>query len=238
MKRLFFILFASLIAFSCSKEGNSEVQEPDPQEVDFDINNPIGFYAAIQSNENVLASPYLYRFLPDNMIQPIYIDGYGEEVSYQISGNNTVVIPGRDVSFTIENNEIKEVSINGIDDVEGRFFLIKNPENNVLKGNTYTGIYFKENGDVLHPNFFYSFHEDFQEVDAGLEVGTTLRTENYQTIGNFGALTSFESTDANGEITYDNEMMIWVEDRLEVNYLTTDVLSNIKGQFNGSFTKL
>ena len=101
--------------------------------------------------------------------------------------------------------------------------LIKNPIYNQLEGKTFIGTYYKANGDVLHPNFFYTFTN--YQVSAGLKLGTVIRTKNYIAVNSIVCYNLL----ANGDI----ETMALINGKLEVNYYDK---AN-QALYHGSFTQ-
>ena len=83
----------------------------------------------------------------------------------------------------------------------------------------------------MHHNFFYEFHESHSTVNAGLDVGNILRTDGYQSIGNFAAF--LETPNYNDPTKMDKEILVWMNGKLEANYY-----NSMDGKiYSGTFTK-
>lgn len=214
VKFLLMILLATLMV-ACSKDDDNN-QEPDPQEESFDINNPEGYIVAIKQ-QNATRTLTLFKFLPNDEIKMYEtVNGVFME-AYALINNNTIEINivGNNIKITFEDEGVSKVTLND-DQIEGSYHLIKQNDENILAGNTYTGAYKIDENTDLHPNFFYDFHQNELKVDAGFEVGTPLRTDDYESIGNFAA---YVSTPNPADPTkMDKELMVWLDGKLEVNY--------------------
>ncbi|WP_113653351.1 hypothetical protein [Pedobacter namyangjuensis] len=168
------VLIISLVIFSCKKDKNNIKSS-------FDINNPKG-YAIIYKYRNVSPSTTIAVFNESNKVT------YGGThtlgiASFRVSNDQLILDDdGIDLVFKIENEKIVSFSDN-IKTAE----LIKIPDENQLLAKTFTGTYFNKDGSILHPKFFYKFETYTNKVDAGYDVGTTVRTENYTSMGNVAA---------------------------------------------------
>ena len=92
----------------------------------------------------------------------------------------------RDGQAWIEIKDGEIVAV-GSDFDDKEYTLIRLPETNQLQGKVFVGQYLDENGDVIHPGFFYSFEQVNTHVNAGFEVGVPERMEDYELIGNVAA---------------------------------------------------
>ncbi|MFB2119864.1 hypothetical protein [Parapedobacter sp. 2B3] len=195
-----FILLGTAALTSCSKDNSPLLEGA------FDINSPEGYFLCVKaSGDNGFDRRILlYEFEPGKMVK--FYHAYGDDIlPYTLVDDNTIVVG--DNRFVFDGNLITS---NREDFKE--MILIEAPESNQLAGKTYAGTYHSGDGSVLHQNFFYRFASGGNTVDAGFKVGTAaVRTESYTPIGNFAALVYLDGTS-------DNEFMVLVNGKLEVNY--------------------
>ncbi|NGM61749.1 hypothetical protein G5B30_07455 [Sphingobacterium sp. SGG-5] len=210
------LLLGMVALMSCSKDDNIQPEET------FDINNPEGYfiYAKHFNPDGSYRNIYVYEFMPGKRLNERNANGDRIE-TYIILDDNTINV-GNGAFYLSFNGDLVTSNIGGIEDGT----LIKAPESNQMAGKTFTGTYYKADESVLHHNFFYSFAAGGNTVDAGLNVGTTLRTENYTPIGNFAARAELE----NGDV----EFMVFVNGKLEVTYKTK---GGGAGWYHGTFEK-
>ncbi len=218
---------------SCSKDGDVP-PTPDPQEAGFDIHDPVGHFMLLNFKdssieEGTTETLRLYQFLPDNLIHSLQLNFPDASNAYEVMDENTISIPEDRIRIMIVDDEITKVTIQG-EEINGTFHLIKSPAQNILPGNTYTGSYRLNEATIIHPHFFYGFHKDGLKVDAGFEKGTVLRTDNYESIGNFAAY--IETPNINDPTLMDQELLIWVGGKLEANYYD----DYFDFEFYGTFT--
>lgn len=207
MKQLFklsiILIVASIFFLSCQKDKENEPQ--------FDIKNPVGYVIAgkfdLTVESNQVQIPIVFEFLPNQKIRIGYIEGTGE-LDYLVS-NDTILLDG--MKLLIKKDRVTHFTFGIQESPNNTFKLLKKPETRLLLGKTYTGTYFNPDGTVLHPNFFYSFHAADDKIDAGYNVGTTVRTETYTNISNIAALVP-----GNGF----REFMLLDEGKLEVMYMS------------------
>jgi len=185
---------------SCSKDDDMRPQ------VTFDINNPEGYFLYYKGGGLLNG---LYEFLPAKKIRT-HSTGSSNILQYTVVDNNIDIEGGiGTIRFVIEGD-----SVWNPDPYYTAIALIRPPESNQLAGKTFAGTYYNTDMSVLHPNFFYGFAAGGNTVDAGFTVGTTLRTEDYTSIGSVAARAELE----NGDI----EFMVLVNGKLEVNYRTSN----------------
>ena len=195
----------------------------------FDINNPVGYLIYVKqlvqtSDGDTTIIQGLFEFLPEKKLRrhEATSDGHSSRMlPYEIVNGNTVALTDSDLQFIIDDEHVSSNYAHF-----KTLALIKAAETNQLTGKTFTGIYYRPDKSVLHPNFFYSFAGNDNKVDAGFRVGTTMRTENYSTIGNIAARVAVVGND-------DLEFMVLLNGKLEVSYYD----KNIDVLYNGSFTK-
>jgi len=199
---------------SCSKDDDIQPEET------FDINNPEGYFLYLKGTDSDGSNTLfeLWEFMPGKTVRTYHVDGEGTSIPYTILDNNTIGIAGLQFVFnaglvTSNYSRIKEI------------VLIKAPESNQLNRKTFAGTYYKADKSVLHQNFFYRFADEGNTVDAGFNVGTSDRTEDYTSIGNIAARAEL----ANG----DKELMILVNGKLAVSYSAVGVT----GKHYGTFTQ-
>lgn len=235
MKATFSLLFPLvLLLLACSKDdGTAPI--PDPKKGGFDIHDPAGYFIAIKFRDDVIGEGKtetlrLYQFLPGQQINRYQLNQSAKGKDYEVVDENTISVPEDRIRIVIANDEITNVTIQG-GNVEGDFHLIRDPGQNELAGNTYMGSYKRNEVTLLHPNFFYGFHKNGLQVDAGLEPGAVLRTQAYESIGNFAALS--ELPNPGDPSKTDSELMVWIGGKLEVNYW--DALH--RNPYFGTFTK-
>ncbi len=194
------ILLGTIAPTACSKDA-----APRPEGT-FDINNPEGYFLCVKASgdNGFYRRILLYEFAPGKMVK--FYHAYGDDIlPYTLVDDNTIAVG--DNRFVFDGNLITS---NREDFKE--MILIKAPESNQLAGKTYAGTYHRGDGSVLHQNFFYRFASGGNTVDAGFNVGTAAaRTESYTLIGNFATLVDLDGTS-------DNEFMVLVNGKLEVNY--------------------
>jgi hypothetical protein len=178
MKKSFLIaklilLFSFCISISsCKKDRISS---------SFNINNPKG-YAIVMTKNFDYPVPVIAVFNDGNKLTYAGHQTYGSS-SFKVSNNEMILDDdGEELRFTIQNDKIISHSNNLKTAV-----LIKVPEENQLLGKTFTGSYYNTNGSVLHPKFFYTFDSFTNNVNAGYELGNTVRTETYTPFGNVAA---------------------------------------------------
>lgn len=184
MKHIFklptIILMVSIYFLSCKKDKENEPG--------FDIKNPAGYVIAgtfdIPNLGNNVPVPIVFEFLSNQKLKIGYIEGT-EELDYFVS-NDTVLTDG--IKLLIKNNKLTYFKFQLIEFPNHNLKILKKPDANALLGKTYTGSYYNLDNTVLHPNFFYGFHAAEDKVDAGYNVGTTVRTETYTSVANIGAL--------------------------------------------------
>jgi len=195
---------------SCGKDD-----DPQPRET-FDINHPEGYFLYVkQSNQDgSYRSTFLFEFMPGKLIKVYVPNGY-DISAYTIIDDNAIDLMG-DIRFVFSDNLITSSR----EDFK-EIVLIKAPGRNQLAGKTFTGTYFNADMSTLHSNFFYHFAAKGNTIDAGLNVGATLRTESYTPIGNFAARAELD----NG----DTEFMVLVNGKLEVNYKADGIAGNHYG---------
>ncbi|MCB0455517.1 MAG: hypothetical protein KDC62_09020 [Aequorivita sp.] len=151
-------------------------------------------------------------FVADDVV-PIY--SY-----YKIIAENTIELLNEGTQFVLNENAV--LSNN---DRYKELVLVKKEESNQLAGKTFAGTYYNADMTVLHPNFFYAYHNNDDKYDAGFEVGTALRTETYTSLGNIASVRVLDNQDV--------ELMVLVNGKLEVNYY-----AKIEDTVHyGSFTK-
>ena len=221
MKPNFLILcLFAIFSFSCSgdDEGNSTQDPPTPQG-EFDINNPIGWGLFLKdANEDGTWSSFLLlEFKPGRILKVYGVQNEAEDYPYDFIDEQTIEIANGRIVFEDDSIIYQTLS--------DEMTLIKFPETNLLAGKSFSGTYYRKDNSVLHENFFYSFSSSgTNTVDAGLEIGNPLRTENYESICNIAAKTQVAGTD-------DKEMMVWVNGKLEVNYYTPQPIERHHGSF-------
>ena len=204
-----------LISFaSCKKDKVAKSDE-------FDINNPVGYfiYLKLGNDDGTGIRPTIMEFRPGKTLKDYSAMG-SRTYPYEVIDGNVINLVGLDdYRFVIEDGKIttefvpfKEVA------------LLKAEETNQLAGKTFAGIYYKRDGSVLHPNFFYNFSGNENKVGAGLNTGTVTRTENYTSIGNIAAMVDVAGTE-------DKEFMVLVNGKLEVGYYQDKPYSEYYGTF-------
>lgn len=204
MKRIFgfsiIVLAASILLLSCKKDKAGEPE--------FDVNNPVGYVVAGKFNSSTQSGaveiPVVFEFLPDQKARYGIIFGTGE-LDYVLNAD-TFLFNG--LKLLIKNNKVTYFNYSGLEFHNPAFNLLKKPATNLLSGKTYTGTYYNQNQSVLHPQFFYGFKAE-NKVDAGYTVGTTVRTEAYNSIANISALVEGKGF---------REFMLLNEGKLEVMY--------------------
>lgn len=168
------VLIISIVILSCKKDKNANKSG-------FDINNPQG-YAIVMMNNTAQPTPVIAVFREGNKVTLASTSTYGTSTFEVVNDEIIIDDDGYKLPFKIQNGKIISYK-NSLKSAE----LIKIPAEDQLADKTFTGTYYKNDGSVLHPNFYYSFHSFGNKVDAGFKVGTSLRTENYVPIGNVAA---------------------------------------------------
>ncbi|GAB3023644.1 hypothetical protein GCM10027051_30290 [Niabella terrae] len=195
------LLLGTTVLTSCSKDVDSIAEEADTT---FDINNPEGYFLYYKGGGLLNG---IYEFMPGKKVKKHSV-GEGSTLSYTVVDNNIDVEGGiGTIRFMFKGD-----SVWSSDPYYTRVTLIKKLERNELSGNTFTGTYYNGDKSVLHPHFFYSFAVSGTTVDAGFNLGTTVRTQNYRSIGNFAARVELNNRDT--------EFMVLLNGKLEVNYRT------------------
>lgn len=173
LTKMFVMLSILSAIFACKKDKNIV------PEAQFDLNNPQG-YAIVITPSDKENMPAILLFPSENKLVVRYHDVKGiADIPFTVNGTELKIA---DAVFKIENSKIT-----GFNQLIGKATLVKIPANNQLAGKTFTGLFYKADGSVLHPRFFYSFDASNNKVAAGFEVGNTLRTENYAPIANMAA---------------------------------------------------
>jgi len=207
-----------LVAFSACKKNNPE---KDVGKSKFDINNPVGYfvYLKMANDDGTWIIPTIMEFMPGKTLKH-YTAMASQTYSYEVIDGNVINLVGLNYRFVIEDGKIttevarfKEVA------------LLKAEETNQLAEKTFAGIYYKPDGSVLHPNFFYNFSGNENKVGAGLKTGTVIRTENYTSIGNIAAVAAIPGNE-------DKEFMVLVNGKLEVSYYQKNPYSEYYGSFS------
>lgn len=192
-------IFGMTALTSCSKDDNPIVDEPNET---FDVNRPEGYFLYYKGGGFLNG---LFEFLPGKKVKT-HGAGNSNIREYTVVDNNIDIEGGiGTVRFVVEGD-----SVWSPDPYYTETALIKAPESDQLAGRTFSGTYYNADMSVLHSNFFYSFAASGNTVGAGFDVGTSVRTENYTSIGNFAARAEL----GNG----DTEFMVLVSGTLEVNY--------------------
>ncbi|MFB2119865.1 hypothetical protein [Parapedobacter sp. 2B3] len=206
------IMLGMAALISCGKDDDVQPEET------LDIRNPEGYFLYVrQSNhDGSYRSTFLFEFAAGKMVE-IHLPNGVDSSPYTVIDDQTIDIGGG-IRFVFNNNLITS---NREDFQE--IVLIKAQEKDQLAGKTFSGTYYHADMSVLHDNFFYSFAAGGNTVDVGLNVGTTLRTESYTSIGNFAARAELD----NGDI----EFLVLVNGKLEVNYKAQGVAGNHYGTF-------
>lgn len=233
-KSLIAILFLSyILIIGCSKD-NSVKDEGPP----FDMNNPATHlvYAKFSNDDPQYLSKnliFVFDFRPGRTMVGYSGFAGGHEAQYNVQDANHFDFrpypSWYNFKFTIENNRLTNVEAPASTFPE--FSLIRKSATSQLAGKTFKGKYLKRDGSVLHENFFYTFSPDGVTVDAGLQVGTKLRTETYVNVANIAGYVNQVSGTSN-----DREIMILVDGKLQVNY--RDNVSNPNKIYHGTFEEV
>lgn len=216
------VMLLSLLLPSCKKEHVGKDADPNQ----FDINNPLGYFIYVKAvkDDGSSPKPMLFEFGIGKTFK-LYgatPDGNGSTITaYEVTDGNVVALAGSDVRFVIDKDRITSNDPRFIE-----LALIKAPEINQLTGKTFAGTYYKSDTSIHHSNFFYSFSGNGSEVGAGINIGTIVRTENYNSIGNLAAWVDVSRNN-------DVEFMVLVNGKLEVNYYQ----KKDNTRYYGSFTQ-
>lgn len=205
---LFSFFLCSLFLCSCSNDdGNAPMPEPPPQETGFDIHDPEGYFLYVRTGNSDGTYPrvFLLEFVPGKMLRSHAVSGEGTLYTYTLVDDHIIDVANGSLRFVFEDGTVwsNEASYHEI-------VLIKAPQSDQLLGKTFAGVYYRADLSVLHENFFYTFSSEGNTVDSGLDLGNTLRTDEYTSIGNFAARTELEGGDT--------EFMVLINGQLEVNY--------------------
>lgn len=193
------LLLLSTVIASCSKNST----KPEQQEADF-FSNPKDYALFIRYNNNSIA---LLEFRDNNRIYESNIIQDDDMITYVKVDAHTIDIPDRNI-------RIKRSGVELPANVK-EHYLVKKTEQNGLAGNTYEGSYLRQDGSVLHQNFFYTFGANNSDnLAAGFIVGTPVRNEKYTLFANMAARVSKVTTQG------DTEYMIALGDKLYVSYST------------------
>jgi len=212
-------LVVLLITFMSCKKNEVEKEKEKPK---FDINNPVGYfiYLKMANDDGTWIVPTILEFRPGKTLKH-YTARDSQTYAYEILDGNVINLVGLNYRFVIEDGKIT-TEVTRFKEVT----LLKAEETNQLAGKTFAGIYYKPDGSVLHPNFFYNFSGNENKVGAGLKIGTVIRTENYTSIGNIAAVAAIAGNE-------DKEFMVLVNGKLEVSYYQKNPYS----EYYGTFTK-
>lgn len=210
-------MLLSLLFAACKKDDKPK----DADTVKFDINNPVGYYIYVryEDTNREEINPMLFKFNSGKTVTLYQAGGNGHTLPYEIIDGNTIYLG--DISFTVSDGKITKTNAEFKD-----LTLIKAPETNQLAGKTFAGTYFKYDGSAWNQNYFYSFASGENKVNAGINIGSVQRTENYSSIGNIAAWVN------NADEDY-HELMVLVNGKLEVGYFSVEP----RGWYYGSFTK-
>lgn len=228
-----FILVSLLISaffYACKK--NDAAEEPA-----FDIGqlDQYCLYVRVASPEipNSPVSDYIFNFKPENKVEFGSLEGLYTLTTTVVEDNSVKISMGTNdyVLFVVEKGKPVIMQWDLFGDVT-ELQLIKKPESNLLKGNTFTRTYYKPNNTVLHEKFFYTYSSlNNSSLSAGLNVNEpALREEVYQSVGNIAAYVKKVSG-----ATADMEFMILVDGKLRVTYI--DRVSNPTQFYHGVFIK-
>lgn len=176
------LFFTGLLAIlSCKKDAVAP---------SFNINNPKGYAIVYTHPQHTFPLPIIAVFNENNRLTYGSIYTYGNS-SFRVNNDELILDDdGIDLVFKIQGEKIISHSAN-IKSAE----LVKVPSENQLLGKTFTGIYYHTNAAVLHPKFFYRFDSFGNKVNAGYQVETTIRTENYTPLGNIAAFIQGNGTE-------------------------------------------
>ncbi|WP_344673720.1 hypothetical protein [Sphingobacterium kyonggiense] len=223
-------LIISCLLYACKKNDAAEAPAFDIGQLD-----QYCLYVRVASPEvpNSTVSDFIFDFKTGNIAELGSLEGLYTLTTKVMEDNSVKISMGLNdyVLFVVEKGKpvIKQWKLFGeVTELQ----LIKKPEINLLKGNTFTGTYYKSNNTVLHENFFYSYSalNNFS-LTAGLKVNEpALRGEVYKSLGNIAAyVKKVNST------TADMEFMILVDGKLRVTYI--DRVSNPTQYYHGVFIK-
>lgn len=204
LQRLSLTLLMLAITFSSCKKEVVKKEEEKPK---FDINNPVGYFIySKQTLSGLWPSIWLLEFRPGKTLKLYEASPLrdGQIISYEVIDGNIVSLKGMNYRFLIENGEITSPNFATV-------ALIKAAETDLLSGKTFAGTYYTPEHKVYHEKFFYSFSDKEKKVNIGFNVGATVRTETYRTVGNIAAW-----VDKNG--AGDIEFLLLLNGKLEVNY--------------------
>lgn len=169
----------------------------------FDL-NVVGYSIFAKNKQNSIFTLYGIEL---NALYSCTVERYADVLfRYNIPAVNTI-------EFTLDGKTrfiFDGESVTSNNDRYKESVLIRKAEKNPLSGKIFTGTFYRSNGEVLHPNFFYNFYNNGTQVAAGFHVGIALRTSLY-TLVNFN---SARILSLNG----DKELMVPVDGKLEVNY--------------------
>lgn len=212
------MLLATGMLISCKKDA-----ETVPKEKGI-IEDPANYvvYIRLQSPSGSAYYDELYDFSPDNKMYTYTPEiPQGAIRNYSRDGN-ILKIEGTMVEITQD-----KVTNEGGWDIKD-FAILKKQSSNQLAGKVYTGVYYKNDGSVLHPSFFYQFHPSSTTKKAGLVFPTVAREDTYILIGGVAAL----GKNIPG-YPGDAELLVLVNEKLYVNYYDS---TNDK-MYSGIFSK-
>ncbi|RYY58043.1 MAG: hypothetical protein EOO09_00285 [Chitinophagaceae bacterium] len=172
-------LAATVIFSSCKKEDSDR---------SFSSANPQGY---------VISGTFRHEFIYKGMDQPIVIKFLGDNKVEWHTVKNTWTREYRMINdtFYFDRNDLESFAIKdgkvtwfvNATDIRGwDLSLQKEPGKNELEGKTFTGVYYKPNGTVLHASFFYNFIAG-NKSEAGYTEGTVVRTDAYTSIANLAS---------------------------------------------------
>jgi hypothetical protein len=205
-----FLLTFLQVAFMCRQK--EEVKPSEKDLIGIDLDDPVGRCLYLELPSDLSNRFLILEFAPNN-----FLNVYGVTVPnplpipYERPGDRIIRITGGDFHFE-EGGIVSSVSANF-----KRLLLLPEASTNQLAGKTFEGKYHRENGSVLHENYFYSFSKTGTELQAGFQVGSPVRTATYIRIGNWGAVSRVN----NGDL----EVMVLVDGKLEVDYYSQEVES-------------
>lgn len=195
--KLCLVAISSMLLLNSCKKDDNDLS-------DFEINNPVG-YMILYNKGN---TTWVYEFASTSKLN-IYTTRLLDEYNYTVVDNKVKLAVANEY-FLISRGKVTHYVNDVLQDATVR--LVKKPDVSQLAGKTFTGTYKTASGSIVHPNFFYTFHPNANKVDAGYIVGTTVRTENYNPIGNIGSRTQHY-----GPEYY--EMLILIDGKLYATYI-------------------
>jgi hypothetical protein len=199
------ILLLAFLQLAAMCQKDKEVNPSEKDLIGIDLENPVGRFLYYEMPTTEKYRFTIFEFAPGNNIKAYNATLKDPAIiPYEREGDRTIRLSfGGDIVFHEKGKVTTTLSGRNIK-------LLPETSSSQLAGKTFTGTYLQKNGAVLHQNFFYTFSNTGNQLQAGFQVGNPERGATYTPIGPWGVVADV----SNG----DRELMVLVDGKLEADF--------------------